>query len=88
LSRRQRLSYWKKNVPRAHVEMRKGKQAEAVAYCSKLETRLDGPWIHGEPSRTTVETDLVIRILEGGDLAELAHEYPSLFLKYAANLRA
>jgi len=88
LSSRQRLSYWKKNLKRAHVEVRRGKQAEAIAYCSKLETRLDGPWIHGEPQKTTAETDLVLRILEGGDMAELAQEYPSMFLKYAANLRA
>eukprot|EP01045_Picozoa_sp_COSAG04_P006817 COSAG04_NODE_342_length_16268_cov_11.873214_16_plen_201_part_00 len=32
----------------AHVEVRKGKQAEAIAYCSKEDTRKEGPWTFGE----------------------------------------
>jgi hypothetical protein len=88
LSRRQRLTYWKKNLRRAHVEPRKGKQSEAISYCSKVQTRMDGPWIYGEPSHTTAETDLVLRILEGGDMAELAHERTSTATTACTTTRA
>lgn len=31
----QRLSWWKNQFPRAHVEPRKGTEAQAIAYCRK-----------------------------------------------------
>jgi len=32
----------------AHLERRRGTQADAIAYCNKLESRADGPWEYGE----------------------------------------
>lgn len=36
------------NNPSIHIEPRRGTQAEAIAYCKKEETRIDGPWEIGE----------------------------------------
>lgn len=35
-----------------HLEVRRGTQAQAIAYCEKNDdTRVDGPWRHGEPKQ-------------------------------------
>lgn len=33
-----------------HLEKRKATQAKAIAYCKKEETRVEGPWEHGQPA--------------------------------------
>jgi len=33
---------------RAHFEVRRGQQEQAVGYCKKPDGRLGGPWEHGE----------------------------------------
>lgn len=43
------LKWLKDNVcPFTHWEPRRGTHEQAVAYCSKVETRLEGPWTRGE----------------------------------------
>jgi hypothetical protein len=37
----------KKRCPDAHIEPRKGTQKQAFDYCSKEDTRLEGPFFHG-----------------------------------------
>jgi len=35
-----------------HLEVRRGTQGQAIAYCEKNDdTRVDGPWRHGEPKQ-------------------------------------
>ena len=46
--------------PRAHWELRGGKHEEAKAYCSKEETRVDGPWTYGEEPQKGKRTDLLL----------------------------
>lgn len=38
----------KKLYPRAHIEAAKGSPQQCIAYCSKEETRVDGPWERGD----------------------------------------
>lgn len=43
-----RLSWLKKNVhPYAHFEIMRGKISDSIAYCSKSETKIDGPYEYG-----------------------------------------
>lgn len=51
----------------AHIEMRKGTVQDCVDYCSKEETRVDGPWRGGE-------IDLKDRQGSRSDLAELRQQ--------------
>lgn len=50
------------NVPgfeRAALFVRRGTQGQAIAYGSKVDTRIDGPWVHGEPKEQGKRSDLV-----------------------------
>lgn len=52
-STRVRFSQLKSANERIHWEVRRGTQAQAIEYCTKSDTRLDGPWHLGEPSTVT-----------------------------------
>lgn len=55
-----------------HVESRRGTQADAIAYCSKAESRVAGPWRFGEPSVGTGLASFVDRLRSGASLREAA----------------
>jgi len=44
---------------RAALDVRRGSQAQAVSYCTKVDTRIDGPWFHGEQKEQGKRSDLV-----------------------------
>lgn len=54
----QRLSYLKKLHSTAHWEKRKGSQEQAIAYSSKEDTRVSGPWIYGDKKVQGQRSDL------------------------------
>lgn len=69
-----RFSTWKRLCPDAHVEPRKGTKEEAIAYVTKEDTRVAGPFFHGieagDRDRSGERTDLQEiseRILSGGE---------------------
>lgn len=70
--------------PTCHIEPRHGTVAQAVAYCTKEDTRADGPWRHGvEPASTGqgTRTDLIEAmgaIKNGMSEMEFSEKYPSL----------
>ena len=35
-------------LERAHLEKRRGSKSQAIDYCTKSDSRIDGPWIHGD----------------------------------------
>lgn len=72
-----RLTSMKAINPRAHWELRFGTHEQAHAYCTKEETRVDGPWSYGEPPSQGKRTDLIglkRRLDAGATFAELADD--------------
>jgi len=77
----------------AWVEPAKGKQEQCIAYCSKEDTRIAGPWRVGSPSgsRQGERTDLkpldaaVAELVAGKSLTEID---PGVFVRHANGLRA
>ena len=57
-SSNKRLLSLKTLCPRAHWEFRRGSHQQAVEYCTKESTRIDGPWIIGQPPQQGSRNDL------------------------------
>jgi len=70
----------------AHFEPRRGTPAEAIAYCKKEDTRLEGPWEFGEASKGQGQRSDIIAfrdaIKEGKRRRELYEENPLMMAKY------
>lgn len=76
----------KKWLPTAHLEARKGTREQARAYCMKEESRIEGPWEHGEFSSSQGKrSDLcAVRdmLLSGAAKRAVLDEYPEVLAKY------
>lgn len=59
LTKKCRIAALKKIYPNIHFEVRKGTQTQAIDYCKKADTRIDGPWEFGSPKRPGARTDLI-----------------------------
>ncbi|QJQ37747.1 replication-associated protein [Cressdnaviricota sp.] len=63
----------------AHWEKARGSVDENIQYCSKLESRIDGPWQFGVPKRTGKLTGLdeaTMLVTSGTPLGEVAKAFP------------
>lgn len=82
----QRMSYLKKLNSRAHWEVRRGTHDEAYAYCTKEDTRIDGPFEFGEaPNQQGKRTDIELLfdgVKAGKPLKELAEEHTNAYVRY------
>lgn len=82
-----RISALKKLLPTAHFEKRRGTRDQARDYCVKTDTRIDGPWEHGNygAKRPGTRTDIV-RLYEsvkaGKNNKEILDEYPGTYMRY------
>lgn len=87
-----RLAALKKWLPTAHFEARRGTAEQARAYCMKEDTRIDGPWEHGEyvPPQPGKRSDLdqACQVALEAGIEEAARQFPSLFAKYYKGLSA
>jgi len=80
-----RLTQVKTLNDRAHWESRKGTEEQAIAYCSKEETRLEGPWELGDKPNPGKRSDLLalkVTIETGASMKQIASEHFGAFLRY------
>lgn len=83
-----RLSAVRKLSKRAHWETRRGTQEQAIAYCKKEDTRVDGPWEFGEKKEQGKREDVLIvkeMIDEGATIADVQDAY---FESWVRNYKA
>lgn len=86
---------------RAHVEQRMGTREQAINYCQKADTRIDGPWTFGDmkldkPGKQGDRSDLKDAcevLICGGknieeSMTEVALATPNVFVKYHKGLMA
>lgn len=80
------LNWLKNNFSNtAHIEPRRGTQTQAIAYCKKEESRIDGPWEFGEPKAQGSRTDLVALgtlAKEGKRKREAFEEMPACYMRH------
>lgn len=73
----------------AHIEEMQGRWDQARDYCTKADTRVEGPWIHGEEPKQGDRTDLrrIAQLFMNPELSliEKVMQEPSAFLKYGRN---
>lgn len=69
-----------------HLEMSKGTDEENTAYCTKLETRIEGPWTWGsiekKPGKRTDIKNCYDMIKEGKNDYQIQEEYTDTYCKY------
>lgn len=69
----------------AHFEVRRGSQEQAIAYAEKEDSRVDGPWHHGEPKAQGARNDLINvkeKLDSGVSLKRVAEENFSSWARY------
>lgn len=91
-SKPKRLTAVKKINARAHWEPRKGTAEQAIAYCSKEDTRVDGPWEKGAKSagpgfRTDIH-QIGERIKQGERVSAIAGDHPGMYIQYGKGFHA
>lgn len=72
----------------AHIEPRRGTQAQAIAYCQKAETRVAGPFTWGTFGRQGARSDLSLAVdtLRTGGITAVAREHPNEYIKFGNGL--
>lgn len=76
--------------PPAHFESRHGSQDQAIAYCNKEDTRLDGPWTFGEKNHQGERHDLMrvkAAIDAGQSMKRVADDHYQVWCKYHSAFR-
>ncbi len=77
---------------RLHIERRLGTQAQAITYCQKTESRIDGVRGEGGIAKKLGKDKLsvVAEIIKQGtyEIKVLNRDYPATFIKYGASIRS
>lgn len=81
----------KKLFPGCHIEKARGTQEQNVAYCSKSDTKILGPFIIGElehPGKSTPLESCVDLVKKGSTFKQVCDEYPQVYVKHFRGLQA
>lgn len=80
-----------KNVlPGCHLEVMRGSAEQAIAYCTKDDTRISGPWEAGDKPSQGKRSDLAAAaalVREGKSMREIADQCESTVIRYAKGLQ-
>jgi len=88
-SRRQDMNRIIKSLKGIYLEPRMGSQAQAIAYCTKEETRVRGPYEYGTPRADKIEIqDFAKLAIEGRRWEEVCEMAPRFGLMYAKSYQA
>nr|UOF77092.1 rep protein [Cressdnaviricota sp.] len=86
-------------VNRAHCEVSRGSNAQAIAYCTKTDTRIEGPWYFPDAdtvlaykdvhsgTRTDI-SEVADKIKSGAKMSSIADEYPEMYIRLNRGFRA
>lgn len=75
--------------PPAHFEVRRGTQAQAIAYASKLDTRVEGPWIYGVPKhqgQSVALLEVSTSLVSGASLKDIAVTHPVEMIRHSTGI--
>lgn len=84
LASKKRLQQVRALIPGAHFEGARGSKAQNKTYCTKVETRIDGPWEFGEFVEERARSDLraaVDSIRAGSSLQQLVQDHAVPFVR-------
>jgi hypothetical protein len=84
LSQRLRFNVLRKWYP-WHIEKRRGHQDDAIAYCSKEDTRIEGPWEWGKRKSQGKRTDIdsaYAAVRNGQTKLEITENFATVDAKY------
>lgn len=94
-SSRKRLETVRSQFPHGiHFEPRRGTQDQAIAYASKEESRVSGPFRLGEPSQahkgqgTRTDLHAAIATLKEGGLKRVRQDHPDAWVKFHRGLQS
>lgn len=79
------LEQMKEILQKAHWEPRQGSQQQAITYCTKSETRIDGPWEYGTPKCQGTRNDLKEikdKIANGATERKILEEHYNSWVRY------
>jgi len=89
LHKRISLHTMRETLPGCHLEPRKGTHAQAKKYCTKIETRIDGPWEDGIEPQQGKRTDLVRGLeltIQGAPIQDIVDEIGCTAIRYRRHL--
>lgn len=73
----------------AHLEPRKGTQLEAINYCKKAESHIEGPWEYGEPKEQGKRNDLLAvteKLKAGSSISTIVKENTETYIKFSKGI--
>ncbi|AGA18380.1 hypothetical protein [uncultured marine virus] len=88
MEKKVRLTAMKKLNARANWQVRKGSHEQAVAYVTKEDTRIEGPWEKGDAPQPGKRTDLdaACQVAQEEGLEALIEQHPTEYVKYHKGL--